>query len=249
MEVSFFWISNPCARLDGWKTLQLHQLQQIMLVLFEIYIQKLIIRIESWFWSFNAGMNGITDAHIFVWRMRTFLYGGLLRPPYNVHVGYSIHTFIKRPINFQFLIEYVLFYQFYAKITTFFRSRDVRFGSSLIRWRRNFWRELTWKWRQDDKNDAKTSKSSYWHRARESSYTPHVRRHFLAPVGFTEIPVGYARMTVYWIWRSTEFQCFTLKFQYSRGPSYVIFSINSQATVKHSIVCEPRITLKLYSTL
>ena len=24
----------------------------------------------------------------------------------------------------------------------------------------------------------------------ESSYTPHVRRHFLAPVRFTEIPVG-----------------------------------------------------------
>ena len=32
--------------------------------------------------------------------------------------------------------------------------------------------------------------------ARESSYTPHVRRHFLAPVGFTEIPVGYARKSV-----------------------------------------------------
>ena len=66
MTVSFFWISNPCARLDGWKTLKLHQLQQIMLVLFEIYIQKLIIRIESRFWSFNEGMNAITDAHIFV---------------------------------------------------------------------------------------------------------------------------------------------------------------------------------------
>ena len=39
-----------------------------------------------------------------------------------------------------------------------------------------------------------TSKSSYWRHAWESSYTPHVRRHFLAPVGFTEIPVGYARI-------------------------------------------------------
>ena len=46
------------------------------------------------------------------------------------------------------------------------------------------------------KNDVKTSKmmskSSYWRHVRESSYIPHVRRHFLAPVGFTEIPVGYA---------------------------------------------------------
>ena len=40
-----------------------------------------------------------------------------------------------------------------------------------------------------------TSKSSYWHYAWESSYTPHVRQRFLAQVGFTEIPVGYARKT------------------------------------------------------
>ena len=83
MAISFFWISNPCARLDGWKKLILHQLQQIMLVSFEIYIRKLIIRIEGWFWSFNEGMNGITDAHIFVWRAY-------------VRIGYSIRTFIKR---------------------------------------------------------------------------------------------------------------------------------------------------------
>ena len=57
-----------------------------MLVLFEIYMRKLIVRIETWFWSFNEGMNGITDAHIFVWR-----------PYKNVRVGYSIHTFIKQP--------------------------------------------------------------------------------------------------------------------------------------------------------
>ena len=30
------------------KTLKWHHLQQIMLVLFEIYVQKLIIRTESW---------------------------------------------------------------------------------------------------------------------------------------------------------------------------------------------------------
>ena len=49
--------------------LKLHQLQQIMLVLFEIYIPKLIIRIESRFWSFDEGMNGITNAHIFASRL------------------------------------------------------------------------------------------------------------------------------------------------------------------------------------
>ena len=32
-------------------------------------------------------------------------------------------------------------------------------------------------------------------------------------------------LTVYWIWRSTEFPCFTLKFQHS--PCYVIFSKQS----------------------
>ena len=51
---------NTCARLDGWKTLKLPQLQQIIFVLFEIYIRKLIMRIESWLWSFHEGMNGIT---------------------------------------------------------------------------------------------------------------------------------------------------------------------------------------------
>ena len=51
----------------------------------------------------------------------------------------------------------------------------------------NIWSEVRrQKWRQ-------IVKSPYWRYARESSYTPHVRRHFLAPVGFTEIPVGYAR--------------------------------------------------------
>ena len=73
------------------------------------------------------------------------------------------------------------------------RSRKIWYGFSLIRWRRNVWRKLTWKWRQDVKNDVKTSKFSNWRHARESSYTPHVRRHFLPPVWLTEIPVGFAR--------------------------------------------------------
>ena len=79
---------NPCARMDGGKALNLHTLQQIMLVLFEIYIRKWITKIESWFWSFHEDMNGITDADIFV------------------RIGYSIHTLHETTkINFQFLNE------------------------------------------------------------------------------------------------------------------------------------------------
>ena len=95
---------------------------------------------------------------------------------------FFLHTL---PSTIAFRLEYVLVYQFYAKITIF-RSRKFRYGSFLIRWRRNVWRKLTW-------NDVKTSKSSYWRNARQSSYTPNVRRHFLASVMFMEIPVGYAR--------------------------------------------------------
>ena len=51
-------------------------------------------------------------------------------------------------------------------------------------------------------NDVKTSKSSCWRHALESSYILHVIRHFLAPVGFTEIPVGYARI-LFLTWRSS----------------------------------------------
>ena len=43
--------------------------------------------------------------------MRTFLYG-MLRPPYSVHVGYSIHTFIKRPKStFNFLNKIIELFQ------------------------------------------------------------------------------------------------------------------------------------------
>ena len=88
--------------------------------------------------------------------------------------------------------EYVLFYQFYAKITTFFRSRKVRIGFSLIRLRRNVWRQLTWKRRQDVKNDGKTLKSPYWLHALELSYTPSCKTTF-PNSGFTEMQIGYAR--------------------------------------------------------
>ena len=85
-----------------------------------------------------------------------------------------------------FRLEYVLFYQLYAKITTFF-DREM-FGSALLLY--VYVETFRGNWRE---NEVKMSKSSYWRHARETSYTPHVRRHFLAPVGFAEIPVGYAR--------------------------------------------------------
>ena len=92
-----------------------------------------------------------------------------------------------------FVLENVLFYQIYAQITTFFCQE--MFGSVPIylrRWHGNLWQKMTLAWCQGVKNDDKT-KSSFWRHALESSYTPHVIRHFLAPVGLTEIPVGYAR--------------------------------------------------------
>ena len=103
------------------------------------------------------------------------------------HYGFFflLHTLLS---TIAFRLEYVLFYQFYSKITTFFDQE--KFGTPPLL----YFDVKTFRgnWREDD---IKTSKSSYWRHARESSYTPHVR-HFLAPVGFTEIPVGYARNTI-----------------------------------------------------
>ena len=89
------------------------------------------------------------------------------------------------------MLEYVLFYQFYAKIARFFQPwQFVRLLSYT----------LTSK-RVAETDMEMTSRRHNWRQyviltscTNESSLTlPHVRRHFLAPVGFTEIPVGYAR--------------------------------------------------------
>ena len=69
-----------------------------------------------------------------------------------------------------------------------FRSRHDRFGFYLRRLHQNVWQKMTSKLTCDVKKTPS-------HHARESSFISHVRRHFLAPVGFTEIPVGYARMS------------------------------------------------------
>ena len=87
------------------------------------------------------------------------------------HYGFFfLHTL---PLTITFRLEYVLFHQFYAKITTFFIKKSlVRLLSYMVtlkRLRRNW-----------HKNDVKTLKSSYWYHVRESSYTPHLR-HYLAP--------------------------------------------------------------------
>ena len=61
------------ACLTGWgDTQNMGKLQQINFVLFEIYVWKLIIRIEGWFLMFPWGMNGITNMHIFVCVHRLF---------------------------------------------------------------------------------------------------------------------------------------------------------------------------------
>ena len=105
--------------------------------------------------------------------------------PKNHYGFFFLHTL---PSTIAFGLEYVLFYQFYAKITTFFDQE--KFGTAPLLY---VWQKLKWKWCKDVKNYVKTSKSSYWCHAQESSYTPLVRQHFLAHVCFTEIPVRYAR--------------------------------------------------------
>ena len=85
----------------------------------------------------------------------------------------------------------MLFYQFYAKITTFFDQE--MFGSAPLLYVDV---ETDVKMTSRRQTYVKTSESenrnSHTDVMHESRLTPpHVRRHFLAPVGFTDIPVGY----------------------------------------------------------
>ena len=98
----------------------------------------------------------------------------------NYHYGFFfLHTL---PSTIAFRLEYMLFYHINAEITTFSIKRcSVRFLSNTLTSKR-----LKENWRQHDVKTSKmTSKLSSWRHARESSYIPRVRRHFLAPVGFT----------------------------------------------------------------
>ena len=107
--------------------------------------------------------------------------------PKNHYGFFFLHTL---PSTIAFRFEYVLFYQFYAKITTFLDQEKFDMAPLLYNDVETFGRN----WLENDVKTSKmTSKSSYWCHARESSYTPHVR-HFLAPVRFTEILIGYPRI-------------------------------------------------------
>ena len=107
--------------------------------------------------------------------------------PNNHYWFFFLHTL---PLTFAFMLEFMLFYQFYAEITIFFLSSDVRFGSYLRRWYRNVCRKTDVNMTSKSQRWCQNAISSSWRHAQESSYTR--ERHFLAPVGFTEIPVGYA---------------------------------------------------------
>ena len=66
-------------------------------------------------------------------------------------------------------LNYVLFYQFYARITTFFDQEKLGTAPLLYDDVETFGGN----WRENDVKASKmTSKSSYWRHARESSYTP-----------------------------------------------------------------------------
>ena len=73
-----------------------------------------------------------------------------------------------------------------------FHWRNVQFGSCVWHWCQVWWIMTTNKWCCDVKKDFVTSnrRPDIMHKL---SYTFCVRQHFLAPVGFTEIPVVYGR--------------------------------------------------------
>ena len=107
--------------------------------------------------------------------------------PNNHYRLFFLHTLL---VTTAFRLEYMMFYQFYPKLTTFFRSRNVLFHSSL-------YVDVETSGRNWSENDVKMSKMTSNHHTdvmHEGPLTPpHVRRHFLAPIEFMEIPVWYAR--------------------------------------------------------
>ena len=107
--------------------------------------------------------------------------------PKNHYGFFFLHTL---PSTIVLRLEYVLFYQFYAKITIFFDQE--KFGTAPLLYfdvmRCLAETKVKMNSRQK-KNDVKIIILMH-----ESSFTPHARRLFLAPVEFTEILVGYARI-------------------------------------------------------
>ena len=72
-------------------------------------------------------------------------------------------------------------------------SRNVLFGSYLRCWCWNVWQKMTSTWRQNMQITSKRHnlRPDIIHESRLTRAS--VRRHFLALVGFMEIPVGYVR--------------------------------------------------------
>ena len=90
-------------------------------------------------------------------------------------------------LSMYFLINFMQKYNY-------IQSRNVWFGSYLRCWRWNVWRKMTLKWHQTCKltSQRHNRRPDIIHESRHTP--PRVRRHFLAPVGFMEIQVGYARI-------------------------------------------------------
>ena len=88
------------------------------------------------------------------------------------HYGF-LHTL---PSTIAFRLDYVLFYKFYAKYLHFsIKKRFVLKGNRLsYALTSKRLAETDVKMTSRCQNDIKTSKSTYWRHARESSYTPHV---------------------------------------------------------------------------
>ena len=101
----------------------------------------------------------------------------------NNHYGFFFLHILPSAIAFG--LEYVLFYQIYAEITTFSIKRcSVWFLSKTLTLK-----HLAENWRHHDVN--------------ESPYTPRGKTTF--PSGFTEIPVGYARTYNLYLWSHQGF--------------------------------------------
>ena len=125
--------------------------------------------------------------------------------PKNHYGLFFLHTL---PSTIAFRLEYVLFYHFYAIITIF--CNQEKFGTAPLLYVDV---EIFGKNRRE--NDVKTSKMTskrqnhYTDVMHECRLTLHVRRHFLATVGFTEIRVGYARIIVlgYFVRSTCHYYC------------------------------------------
>ena len=85
----------------------------------------------------------------------------------------------------------------YTKLTTILPSRKVRYGSSLFLWRRNVWRKLTWKWRQNLKlrQNVKVRKKTFPSPGRVHGNSGRVCKKLNTRPGFPWFPTDYDIVT------------------------------------------------------